>query len=133
MYLLPHINHVCYTDATAINSWFLTYYNIAYFHDTTAILVDYPQWDKCTFKTHSFLGYEGQALVSFTVKFPHHLPNYSHQNGGHNTELNEKVGHEKGLYANNIASFNTQYNVSYFTSNTLTFIYALNTHVDTHV
>ena len=30
-----------------------------------------------------------------------------HQNGGHVTEVNESG---KGLYANNIASFNTQYN-----------------------
>ena len=98
--------------------------------------MDYPQWDKCTFKTHSFLGYEGQALVSFTVKFPHHY--YSHQNGGHNAELNEKSGQEKGLYANNIASFNIQYLIH----NTIlvilqvvrfTFIHVLNTHVDTHV
>ena len=87
----------------------------------TAILVDYPQWDKCTLETHSFLDYECQALMSFTVIFPHHLPNYSHQNGGYNTELNEKAGQKIGLYANNIASFNTQCNISYFASNTFYF------------
>ena len=76
-------------------SLFLTCYTITYFHGMTAILVDYPQWDKCILKTHSFLGYECQALVSFTVKFPHHLPNYSHQIGSHNTELNEKLVKKK--------------------------------------
>ena len=31
----------------------------------------------------------GKISWSFTVKFPHHSPNYS-QNGGHNTEVNKK-------------------------------------------
>ena len=101
MYLFPHVNHVCDTDATAVYS-FLTCYTIPYFQDTTAILVDYPQWDKCTLKLYkaneisSFLGYECEVLLyqdkislSFTMKFPHHLPNYSHKNGGHNKEVNE--------------------------------------------
>ena len=50
MCLLPHVNHVCDTDATAIYSLFQTCYTITYFHDMTAILVDYPPWDKYTLK-----------------------------------------------------------------------------------
>ena len=48
MYLLPQANHACDIDATTVYSLFLTYYTIAYSHVTTAILVDYTQWGKCT-------------------------------------------------------------------------------------
>ena len=48
MYLLLHANHVCDIDATTVYSLFRTYYTIAYLHVTTAILVDYIQWGKCT-------------------------------------------------------------------------------------
>ena len=48
MYLLLHANHVCDMDATTVYSLFRTYYTIAYFHVTTAILVDCIQWGKCT-------------------------------------------------------------------------------------
>ena len=125
MYLLPHINHVCYTDATAIYFLFLTYHTITCFHSTTAIVVDYPQWDKYTLKTRSFLGYECQALVSFTLKFQH-LPNYSHQNGSHNTELNRKAGHEK------VYTLTTLFNTILIILQVICFTF-IHTHVDTHV
>ena len=81
MYLLPHANHACDVDTTTVYSLFLTYYNIAYLHVTTAMLVDCTQWGKCIiYKANEVSLIAGIRMSSsyklslpFTMKFPHHL------------------------------------------------------------
>ena len=63
MYLLPHVNHVCDTDAIAVYSLFLTCYTITYFHGITVILVDTLNGTNALKNAHSYLCYECQAQV----------------------------------------------------------------------